>query len=217
MFAFRLSGNIDRWDYSLSYFNGYDDVPIARKLVINPSFSTPPELQMSFPKMQVAGIDIATDLSGFGLWAEAGVFWPEEVPLTTVVDNIETRQRQLEDKPYLKFTIGGDYTLSNGLYLNTQWMHGFFTERGSGSLNDYFVMQLEKDYFNEDLLVTLGNSLEVNDWNALGYSLSPELTYQAIDNFEAGVGAFLVWGEEGTLFNSWNELDQIFLRFRVDF
>jgi hypothetical protein len=217
MFAFRLSGNIDRWDYSLSYFNGYDDVPIAGRVVVNPSLSTTPELQMEFPKMQVIGADLVTDLSGFGLWAEAGVFWPEEVPLTTVANGIETRQEQLKDTPYVKFTVGGDYTLSNGLYLNTQWMHGFFTERGVGNLNDYFILELEKDYFDEDLLVTLGNSLEVNDWKALGYGLSPELTYQAIDNFEAGAGAFWVWGEEGTLFNSWKQLDQVFVRFRVDF
>lgn len=217
MFAFRLNGNIDRWDYSLSYFNGYDDVPIASRVILDPTLPTKPELQMEFPKIKVVGADLATDLSGFGLWAEAGVFWPEEIPLITDVGGLETQQKQLEDKPYVKYTVGGDYTLANGLYLNAQWMHGFYTERGSSALNDYYVVQLQKDYLNEDLLVSLNNSMEVNDWKYLGFSLSPELIYQAIDNFEAGLGAYFVWGEEGTFYSEWSDLDQIFLRFRVDF
>ena len=47
--------------------------------------------------------------------------------------------------------------------------------------------------------------------------LSPEVMYQSINNFKAGVGTFLIWGEERTLFNSWDELNQIFARFRLDF
>lgn len=215
MFAFRWDGNIDKWDYSVSYFNGYDDVPIATRLVINPPLM--PQIEMKFPKMQVFGADLTTELSGIGLWGEAGFFWPKRVQLATVVKGISARQAQLDGNPFLKFTFGGDYTFSNGLYLNTQWMHGFYTERGAGDLHDYFVLRVERKYFNDDVLVALGNTLEVNDWKRLGYGLKPELTYQAIDNFETGVGAFLLWGEEGTLLHNWGKLDQIFVRFRLHF
>jgi hypothetical protein len=216
MFAFRWDGSIDKWDYSFSYFNGYDDIPIPTRLTVNPPPASP-EIKMEFPIMQVIGADLVTELSGIRLWAEAGLFWPEKVELVSEANGVINRKIQLEDDPYLKFTIGGDYTFSNGIYLNTQWMHGFFTERGAGELNDYFVARVEKEYFNDDVLIALSNTLEINDWKQLGYGLSPELTYQAIDNFEAGLGAFLIWGEEGTLFNSWEELDQVFVRFRLDF
>ncbi len=215
MFAFRWDGSIEKWDYSLSYFNGYDDIPIPVKMSLTPP--DPPQVEMKFPRMQVIGADLVTEISGIGLWAEAGLFLPEEVEMVSEVNGISSRETQFEDEPYVKFTLGGDYTFSNGIYLNTQWMHGFFTERGAGELNNYFIVQLEKDYFNEDVLITLGNTLEVNEWSNLGYGFSPELTYQAIDNFDAGIGAFLVWGEQGTLLDRWEDLDQIFVRFRIDF
>ena len=215
MFAFRWDGSIDKWDFSVSYFNGYDDIPVATNLLVAPPMA--PQVEMEFPKMQVIGADLVTELSGIGIWGEAGLFLPEKVELISDVNGFSSRETQLEDEPYLKFTIGGDYTFPNGIYLNTQWMHGFYTERGTENLNDYFVIRLEQNFFNEDVLFALNNTLEVNDWEQLGYGLSPELTYQAIDNLEAGLGAFLIWGEEGTLFNSWEELDQVFVRFRVDF
>lgn len=216
MFAFRWDGSLDKWDYSISYFNGYDDLPIPTHLTLrSPPIS--PVIRMEFPTMQVVGADLATDLSGIGVWAEAGLFIPKEVTFVTELNGTASEETQLGRDPYLKFTIGGDYTFSNGVYLNAQLMHGFDTERGGGDLNDYYVVRLEKEYFEDDVLIVLNNILEVNDWKQIGYGVEPELTYQAIDNFEAGLDAFLIWGEEETLLNSWEELDQVFVRFCVDF
>lgn len=36
----------------------------------------------------------------------------------------------LIDKPYFKFILGGDYNLREGSYVNIQYLHGFFHERG---------------------------------------------------------------------------------------
>lgn len=215
MFAFRWDGTIDKWDYSLSYFNGYDDVPIPTRLTVNGA--APPGLEMEFPKLRVIGADLVTELSGIGLWAEAGLFLPDEVEMVSEVNGVIERITQLDGEPYLKFTLGGDYTFSSGFYINAQWMHGFDIERGAGELHDYFVVRLEREYLNDDLLVALSNTLEVADGKQLGYGLMPELTYRAIDNFEAGLGAFLIGGEKGTLFEGWKELDQLLARFRVDF
>lgn len=216
MFAFRWDGSIDKWDYSFSYFNGYDDIPIPTRLTMNPPPASP-EIRMEFPPMQVIGTELVTDLSGIGVWAEAGLFIPEEVKLITEMNGSTREETRLGNEPYLKFTVGGDYTFSNGLYLNTQWMHGFYTERGSTELHDYAVLRVEDEYFDDGLMLGISNILEVNDKMETGYALMPELTYQAIDNFEGGLGAFLIWGEQGTLFGRWEELDQVFVRFRVDF
>lgn len=215
MFAFRWDGNIDKWDYSVSYFNGYDDIPIATHLTVNPQIQSKIELQ--FPRMQVIGADLVTELSGIGLWGEAGLFLPEKTDLISEINGISNRETQLKDKPYLKFTVGGDYTFPKGLYLNAQWMHGFDTERGAGQLNDYVVVRVEKEYFKDDVLIALNSIVEMNDRDQMGYGFSPEVTHQTIDNFEATIGAFMIWGEKSTLLNQWEELDQIFIRFRVDF
>ncbi|MGK7369561.1 MAG: hypothetical protein ACNS64_05050 [Candidatus Halalkalibacterium sp. M3_1C_030] len=215
MFALRWDGAFGKWDYSVSYFNGYDDIPIATHLTINPQIQ--PNIELGFPKIQVIGADLVTEFLGIGLWGEAGLFLPEKIDLISEINGMSGRETQLDDQPYLKFTLGGDYTFRNGLYLNTQWMHGFDTERGSGQLNDYVVVRVEKEYFKDDVLIALNSIVEMNDWDQMGYGLSPELTYQAIDNFDAVIGAFMIWGEGGTLLNQWKELDQVFIRFRVDF
>jgi len=215
MFAFRWDGNVDKWDYSISYFNGYDDIPVATRLTANPPL--PSRIELEFPKFHVIGTDLVTELSGIGLWAEAGLFIPEKVELVSQVNGATGRDITLDDEPYFRYTIGGDYTFSNGLYLNAQWSHGLFTERGAGELHDYVVLRIEQEYFNDGLLLGISGILELNGVGQQGYGLMPELNYQAIDNFEAGLGGFLIWGDEGTLFHGWEELDQVFVRFRMDF
>jgi len=218
MFAFQLDGSIDKWDYTLNYFNGFDDIPLPTRLILNHASSTQPEIKMEFPRMQVIGIDLASDLHGVGVWTDAGLFIPKKVELITEINEVVTRREsELRHTPYLKFTLGGDYNFSNGYYLNAQWMHGFYTQRGAGALNDYLVTKIEKKLRNDDLLISFTNSLEIKDWKTMGEGLLPELTYQGIDNFEAGVGAFIVTGTPGTLLQRWEELDQLYVKFRVDF
>ncbi len=126
----------------------------------------------------------------------------------------------LDDKPYFKFTLGSDYTFPGGYYLNVQWMHGFFTERG-GTLNDYFFARLEKILFDDQLKIAFGGALEVDKWDNVnenyGYGFFPELIYQGIDNLEIAVGTFLVGGKSVTLLGSWKNANQVYLRVKVSF
>jgi TPR repeat protein len=40
-----------------------------------------------------------------------------------------------------------DYTFRSGTYLNAQFMHGFFHERGKGNLNDYLIIAAERSAY----------------------------------------------------------------------
>lgn len=231
MFAFKLSGTLSGWDYSLSYFNGYDDVPILRRSEMTQvgadaqvrQFAA--SMDLGFPKMQVLGADFASELFGLGLWGEGALFFPKQVTTQTVFRTDAGTETETEvtlsDRPYLKFTLGADYTFRGGWYLNTQWMHGFFSERGRDDLHDYFVTRLEKGVLNEDVKLALGGVLEVRRWSNLGqnygYGLYPEVTYRAIDNLEVILGAFLVDGKANTLFGSWSGIDQVYMRLKVSF
>ncbi len=222
MFAFKLSGNIAGWDYSLSYFNGYDDIPILTSLDFNPDPANGNlgKAELSFPKIQVIGADFSTEISGIGLWGEGALVIPDKVFTDISAPGMNYQTVALDDKPYFKFTLGSDYTFPGGYYFNIQWMHGFFTER-AGELNDYFFASLEKVVFNNQLKIALGGALEVDRWNSInenyGYGFFPELTYQGIDNLEIAVGTFLVGGKPVTLLGSWNDANQAYLRVKVSF
>jgi hypothetical protein len=231
MFAFKFAGTLAGWDYSLSYFNGYDDVPILQRSEMTQvgidgevrQFAA--SMDLGFPKMQVLGADFASELFGLGVWGEGALFFPKKVITQTVVRTdvgTETETEvALDDQPYLKFTLGADYTFPGGWYLNGQWMHGFFTERGGDNLHDYFLARLERSFLDDEVEIALGGVLEVGRWSDLsqnyGYGLYPEITYRGIDNLEVMVGAFLVDGKANTLFGSWNGIDQGYLRVKVSF
>jgi hypothetical protein len=218
--ALKISSRLRGWDYSISYFTGYDDVPVLRRAVLGPGQGDV-QLDLGFPRMQVLGADVVTDLRGIGLWGEAGTFWPEETRTRTVAGSAVQEEVTLDDVPYVRFTVGGDYTFPGGLYVNIQWMRGFFTERGRGNLHDYLIGEVERDVLRSDIKLSITGGWEVGAWDEVndsqGYFLTPELTYQAIDNLELQVGLFFVEGAEESLFGQWEQIDQVYLRARVSF
>ncbi len=223
MFAFKLSSRIGKWDYSLSYFRGYDDLPVLRGVDINlrNGGDLTGKLRLAFPRIQVVGADFAAEFWGAGFWGEGALFLPEKVISTTRVGSQTFTNVELSDRPYFKFTLGGDYTFPGGLYLNSQWMHGFFTERGGERLHDYFFTRLEKKIFRDKINIALGGALEIAEWQnlgeQLGYGFFPEVAYLAIDNLEIVLGTFVVSGKNSTLFGAWETADQAYLRAKVNF
>ena len=221
MLAFKLSSRLGIWDYSVSYFYGYDDIPILRgvNVALSPENST--TLELGFPKMQVIGLDFAAELGGIGVWGEGAVFFPEEVVSQARIGDVVYPTVELDGKPYFKFTVGGDYTFPGGIYVNAQWMHGFFTERGASELHDYFFLQTEKKLFRDKVKLLLAGGGEVADWSRIGetfgYGVFPEIAYLAIDNLELALGTFIVGGKPATLFGAWKETSQTYLRFKVNF
>lgn len=206
MFALKFSGVAFNLDYSLSYFKGFDDLPVE--------FDNSDGLEMSFPEMQVLGFDFSGEFRSLGFWGETAMFFPEEVKSGTDVI--------LSNDPYFKHTFGVDYTFKNGVYLETQYVHGFFTERGRGNLHDYLIVSVERKFLNDDLKLSLGGALEAKDIRGnvqdnYGTGLFPEISYRPVDNVELTLGAFLLNGKEGTLFGSWKDLDQVYFKTKLSF
>ncbi len=131
------------------------------------------------------------------------------------------KQTVLKDEAYFKYTVGLDYTFKGGIYVNAQYMHGFFHERGRENLQDYIIARLEKEFFDEELKVALNGGLEIKEFddikNNIGYILAPELTLKPADSVEIALGIFLLDGKEGTLFGQWKDQDQAYLKVKVDF
>lgn len=65
MMGLKLSARLDRVDLSVSYFRGYDDIPAPRGVYFAPGRT---EYLFILPKIQVLGIDFATEAGGAGIW-----------------------------------------------------------------------------------------------------------------------------------------------------
>lgn len=237
MGAVKLAGNLFNVDFSLSYFYGYDDIPIPETITITsitpllPPWDIETAVELNFPKMQVIGFDLAGEALSIGYWAEGGVFFPEEIEVNiTALDPdweeiikvfLPGKTIALKDEPYFKYTLGMDYTFKGGIYLNAQWMHGFFTEAGEDNLEDYIMAYLEKKFFREELKLKLGGGIDVNDFGDFSenyaYIIIPETTYYPTDNVELTLGTFIMEGKETTMFGQMKDQDQIFLKAKVSF
>jgi len=146
--GFKVGTNLFDYDLSLSYYYGRDDLPLLNKVTISPVDTLGTvnvAAEMIYPKMQIIGADFAGSLFDVGIWGEAALTIPDEIEMQTIVGDSITKSIALKNDPYCKFVIGGDYTFKNGIYLNTQFLHGFINERGNDALNDYLTYRIEKN------------------------------------------------------------------------
>ena len=147
---------------------------------------------------------------------------PEKKIYTTVTSPEETGQRlTLDDEPYFKYVVGGDYTFKNGLYVNAQYMHGFFTDRGVDGLEDYFLIALERKYFHEELKIRVAVATEIADFDDLrnrsAFFGGPELIYYPTDNIEIILGGLLLDGSSSTQFGQFSNNDEIYFKVKYSF
>ena len=184
---------------------------------------------MIYPRMQVIGADLAGSIGDVGVWAEGALFLPKKKYFYTHIPNIHlyppyivNKEIALDDKPYLKFVVGGDYTFKNGWYVNAQFLHGFIHERGSSNLNDYIFLRFEKKFLNDALKIApLGIALTIPDWNDVknnyGLAGGPELDYYPIDALEISMGAFIIEGKGNNMFSSVKKFDEGFIKITYNF
>jgi len=224
----KTSKNFFGYDFSLSYVYGRDDLPLTKKITFTPA-STPGEVNIAselvYPKMKILGMDMAGAIGDVGVWGEAAVFYPEKIEMTTDLSALGMGTQQsiiLDDKPYVKYVFGADYTFKNGIYINGQYLHGFIHERGDDNLENYFMFGLEKKFFNDKLKITpIGGGIEIKDFkdieNNYAYILSPEITYYPVDNAEITLGARFIDGKNTTTFGKLKDNDEMYFKVKYSF
>jgi hypothetical protein len=172
LYAVKLSTVLWEYDVSLSYVAGRDDLPLAnavRLTSVDDLGTVDLDVDLMYPNMQVIGADIAGQLMTIGVWAEGAVFLPDKVAFTTTLNTLDGLQSEetgvaLDDEPYFKYVVGMDYTFKNEWYVNAQFIHGFFHERGQDALSDYVVFRFERDFLNAELTVSpFGMAIAIPD------------------------------------------------------
>lgn len=118
-YALKLSGFASGWDYSLSWFDGFDDLPaIHTSTEIDSSLTTAEiTLENRYHRRQAIGVDFATTSRAFGVRGEAAYYITEDWKGTD--PNI--------DDPYFQYALGVDYTFRDlfagkDLFILLQWL-----------------------------------------------------------------------------------------------
>ena len=223
----KVKGNILGYDVSLSYLYARDSLPIVDSIAVTGASPTSVNVRTNllYPREHIFGADLAGSLLSVGVWAEAAMFVPEKVTLSTdttglgggVVESVA-----LDSSPYVKFVLGGDYTFPGNVYLNAQFIHGFFQERGWDNLEDYFSLGLDWKLLDDKLKISpLNMVLEVKDWNDVpnNYAVlaAPSITIFPVDNAELVVGVHLIQGTSTTTFGALTGHNEVFLQARYSF
>ena len=232
MQAVKIKGTLFDIDYSVSYLHGYDDIPAPEKVNISLSgdmSTVNTEIDMNFFEYHVLGMDFAGELAGMGWWIESALFLPVNgVSVAITVPDFTTGQSNTEDievfddSPYVKATIGVDYTFSWSMYINLQYAHGLPMERGKEeNINDYIFARIEQKFNNDKLKVIMnlaGGIMNKDDIeNNYGYLVNPELKWFPYDSAELTLGAHIIGGEGNNFFTSLKSHDMVYLQAKVNF
>jgi hypothetical protein len=228
IWGIKVSSSFFDYNYSLSYVRTKDDLPLARKVTLNPvgaSGEVDIASELIYPEIHVVGIDMAGAVADVGIWAEAAMFIPEKIKMTTDLSALGMGVQEstaLDDEPYIKFVMGADYTFKNGIYINGQYLHGFIHERGRDNLEDYFMCGMEWKSNDDKLKITpVGGGVEIKDFkdieNKYALIYFPEIAYYPVDNAEITVGARFIEGKNSTTFGRVRNNDEMYLKVKYSF
>ncbi|MEO0026497.1 MAG: DUF1302 family protein [candidate division WOR-3 bacterium] len=180
----RVRTHLGRFDFSLSGLRGYDFLPEA-KPVLTTDFAQQRldfVLNEFFPQKTVFGADLATELAGIGLWAEAAYAFYDDTLLSDRLSVIS----------------GIDYSFA-GFYLNLQYLHGDFplarlqTEPG----RDFLLAGLEHRFISDRLLVRLGGVL---DLKKRSFGLIPLVRVTPVSGLNLELTGLVFSGKTGSAF-----------------
>lgn len=219
-------------DISASYYYGRHDIPIpfdVQSSVVAPLSGDPPadgyylqsDAYLHYPKMQVIGLDFTTQvpfLGNMGIWGEAGLFIPQEeklrieMPLPTGVDVtpddgmanpvMMVEGVSIQKTPFVKATVGLDYTIGKHVYLQSQYLRGFIDEFGANHVGDYLLAGTDVIFFGRHLIFRCFGMVDFPSNNPRGEGASGVIAPAILVSPPAGflqfqLGSFAFLGEEG--------------------
>lgn len=229
LLGLKMASRLGSYDFSLSYVRGRDDLPLVRDIEVENITTDGLDVlaRLIYPRLSILGLDMAGAWGGAGIWAEAAVFFPESVVGSTVLPLpgdglVQLETVALSGRAYAKFVVGADYTFSSGIYLNSQFAHGFLHERGEGELGDYLLFNVEWRLFQDKLkLKPVAGCLEIREWKQMedkvAFIWTPSIEYHLSDNAEVVAGVRVIDGGELTSFGRVKNRDEIFGRLKYSF
>ncbi|HDJ33060.1 MAG TPA: hypothetical protein ENF21_03045 [Bacteroidetes bacterium] len=228
-YGVKLGGFLMGFDFSLSYSFFRDGLPIPSHTGIafaDEEFNLAVNTELLFPRFHAVGADMAGSLAGVGIWGEMALMIPDKEVIMHIdlseIGYSDLESIQLEDKPYFRYLLGADYTFTDGSYMNFQFLHGFFHEKGKGNLNDYFLLGYEKNVAQEKIVLKpVTGAVVIGDWKNIKEDHAlvwmPSVGYLPDENTEITLGIRLISGKGETAFAGLDRRDECFVSIRHNF
>ncbi|MBL4683772.1 MAG: hypothetical protein JKY37_04220, partial [Nannocystaceae bacterium] len=228
--AVKLGTTLGEVDLSISYYNGRHDIPTP---ILAESSTKDFELgddaaqccfrsriTLIYPRMQVIGFDFTTQvpfLKNMGLWGEGALFIPQasdlriEFPIdidVTPDDGIANPVPELvgptiRATPYVKATVGLDYSFGKHVYVQGQYLRGFIDEFGVDHIGNYVVGGADLIFFDRHLIFRAFGVVDVPTGRGDdgSYVIFPELiVVPPWGSVTFEVGSFFLIGPDRTKF-----------------
>ncbi len=244
-FGLHFSTVLLNTDLALSWYHGNFHLPVLYQIgttITNPGINPMPmedvpiyytEMRFTYPNLDVLGLSFSGEVASVGFWGEIAYYIPENIQGNFSLGMGPIFAFDLFEKGYIKYVLGFDYTLGigNGLYINAQFLHGFFDERDYsedaekflgfrkgeffGELENYLLARAEYKIASETVNFSLGTLVEFGDKTS--YAIIPGLEFRIKDALTLQAGMFLVSGDRETKFGSFKDDKLAFVSFKLDF
>ena len=205
--AFKLSRTISLFDFSVSYFDGWDNIatpifvfdPVTQQIQLD---------SLKFFRTKMVGADFAGSVASFGLWGEAAYFITDD------------KEGPMVKNSYLQFVIGTDYTFNNGIKINLQYFQEVNKEKSDEEITSKLgigipLQQAASFRFEKSFGAIEQHSFEVYgiyDIKDRGIIFQPKLILSPADAFAIEFGVILYNGKEESIFGRFNKNDQVYLK-----
>lgn len=198
--ALKYSTSVNGWDFSTSYYNGFDDIWVG---VITPTGITP-----IYDKIRVLGGSFSTCDRKVEIHGESGIFIRDNKDLSSYIQNI----------------IGVNYRWENivsthNLHLTMEYLKKSIIDRG----NDSIILDIDPSMvFKDSLLGKICYELEyfkkfeiagvINLSRDHDFCIRPKFIYKVTDNFDIEIGIDILQGSLNSLWEKFSNNDRFFLR-----
>ncbi|GMQ82623.1 MAG: hypothetical protein BMS9Abin05_2078 [Rhodothermia bacterium] len=218
-YALKLTGFLRGWDFSVSWFDGFDDLPALHlDTTFDSAFtSVLVEVEPRYHRRRAVGADAATTFGSLGVHGEAAYYLTEDWSGTDPAI----------DDPYLQYVIGADYTLTNvfpekDLFLLVEWSQEVqVPDRNTvyrlTDLNHVFRKSLfakadiNLDEFSKVTVSGVYN-IETEDW-----WLQSGANWSIADGLELRANLDLLGGPDGSFFGGFKENKRLHVRLKYSF
>lgn len=218
-YAVKLSGLARGWDFSVSWFDGFDDLPAIHATTVVDSALTTAEitLQSRYHRRRAIGSDFATAFGGLGLRGEAAYYLTEDWDGTDPAI----------DDPYLQYVLGLDYTFRDvlpgkDLFVLLQWVQ----EVQMPDRNTIYRLTDLNHLFRKSLIAKADLSLGefakltfegVVNFETDGWWARPGLEWSVTDGVKLLAAADLLGGPDDSFFGGFRDNRRLQFRLKYSF
>jgi hypothetical protein len=206
-FGARLKTTYKGWDFSVSYYDGINDIPVPELRFEGTPFPTPVIVPV-YNRMRVFGGDFATVFDRLGFHGEAAQF---------VFDG----DRQ---DSYFEYVVGFDYSKSNilfdhDLFLIVEYVgldvtdEGMTLETETPPLDRVLVSAIAaniKYEFTEFTRLELRGAIDFHQGD--DFYIQPQLVHEVNDNLTIIFGLDLLGGPDDTFFGQFRDNDRFYTK-----